>query len=109
MGLGYDLTAWKQRGQICLWCFDVVPHHKHAGWHFSGDREGCASLVALLFVLAQLRQPAFRTLKLADPTVTSRVVEGGKHRAMFWGKFRLRSTQTTKMRTKSQQRIRSLP
>jgi hypothetical protein len=40
----------------------------YSGWHFTADRPGCESMVALIDVLTSGGAPSHRTLLLADPT-----------------------------------------
>lgn len=39
----------------------------YAGWHFSADKAGCASLLRLLDILSSAKRSVHRTLTVTDP------------------------------------------
>ncbi len=58
---------WKQSGSIMLWGY-TENLRNYPGWHFTADRAGCDSLIALLDAFAADGPPGSRTLTITAPT-----------------------------------------
>jgi hypothetical protein len=84
------LGSWRQEGRISLWRYRNAAK-MYASWHFSADKEGCASLLMLLDIFANEAIAAHRTLAVTDPRAVGADRIFGDHdlRLEVPAKFRL--------------------
>jgi hypothetical protein len=77
------VNAWKQRGVVFLWRY-VENERNYAGWHFTADAEGAASLCELLRAMASHPTSSHRTLLVTRPTVSILEVPNNKGGSAHW-------------------------
>jgi hypothetical protein len=58
---------WQQSGSVWLWRY-LGSDRNYPGWHLTADSSGAASLVQLLDLFNNSKQPVFRTVQLGRPT-----------------------------------------
>ena len=89
-----DLTVWKQQGSVWLWrYFENVRHYP--GWHFTADRAGGRSLLALFDLLEAANDASlYRTMQVAELTPNILAVPDNRSaRATSPVRWRLRYAQ----------------
>jgi hypothetical protein len=72
--------AWKQSGSISLWRY-AERDRNYPGWHFSADRAGSDSFVALLDLLVADGPDAHRSIALSAPPLYALP---GKYKSGGW-------------------------
>jgi hypothetical protein len=82
---------------LYLWCYPDGSKNS-AGWHFTADGHGCASLLTELDELASGRKEESRTLNVTPPTATVLSVPGWRYAARSAQRLRLLVERTNARR-----------